>query len=150
MGYLSGVLHILTSYSLGVLLDYPSGVLYILTAPLGCFWTTSQGMLIGYTLLLDYLSGVLHLPTNYTHGVLLARLPQACSLARPLGAVGLSLRGCCTCSLATPLGCCWITSEGCCTCSLHLGVLLGYLKCCLLYTSPSPRDATLSRMPSSA
>ena len=23
-------------------------------------------------------------------------------------------------------------------------------KCCLLYTSPSPRDATLSRMPSSA
>ena len=26
----------------------------------------------------------------------------------------------------------------------------GYLKCCLLYTSPSPRDATLSRMPSSA
>ena len=25
-----------------------------------------------------------------------------------------------------------------------------YLKCCLLYTSPSPRDATLSRMPSSA
>ena len=25
-----------------------------------------------------------------------------------------------------------------------------YLKACLLYTSPSPRDATLSRMPSSA
>ena len=25
-----------------------------------------------------------------------------------------------------------------------------YLKTCLLYTSPSPRDATLSRMPSSA
>ena len=24
------------------------------------------------------------------------------------------------------------------------------IKCCLLYTSPSPRDATLSRMPSSA
>ena len=24
------------------------------------------------------------------------------------------------------------------------------LRCCLLYTSPSPRDATLSRMPSSA
>ena len=24
------------------------------------------------------------------------------------------------------------------------------VKCCLLYTSPSPRDATLSRMPSSA
>ena len=24
------------------------------------------------------------------------------------------------------------------------------LTCCLLYTSPSPRDATLSRMPSSA
>ena len=29
-----------------------------------------------------------------------------------------------------------------------LGILL--LKPCLLYTSPSPRDATLSRMPSSA
>ena len=27
---------------------------------------------------------------------------------------------------------------------------LGYSKVCLLYTSPSPRDATLSRMPSSA
>ena len=26
----------------------------------------------------------------------------------------------------------------------------GYLRSCLLYTSPSPRDATLSRMPSSA
>ena len=26
----------------------------------------------------------------------------------------------------------------------------GYTLCCLLYTSPSPRDATLSRMPSSA
>ena len=25
-----------------------------------------------------------------------------------------------------------------------------YMKSCLLYTSPSPRDATLSRMPSSA
>jgi len=25
-----------------------------------------------------------------------------------------------------------------------------YFSCCLLYTSPSPRDATLSRMPSSA
>ena len=27
---------------------------------------------------------------------------------------------------------------------------LGWIYCCLLYTSPSPRDATLSRMPSSA
>ena len=27
---------------------------------------------------------------------------------------------------------------------------LGYLKSCLLYTSPSPRDGLLSRMPSSA
>ena len=27
---------------------------------------------------------------------------------------------------------------------------LGHLRYCLLYTSPSPRDATLSRMPSSA
>ena len=27
---------------------------------------------------------------------------------------------------------------------------LGYARDCLLYTSPSPRDATLSRMPSSA
>ena len=29
-------------------------------------------------------------------------------------------------------------------------MLRGYEKGCLLYTSPSPRDATLSRMPSSA
>ena len=34
----------------------------------------------------------------------------------------------------------------------HLGAHLGEGGCvrCLLYTSPSPRDATLSRMPSSA
>ena len=30
------------------------------------------------------------------------------------------------------------------------GRFVGLLKDCLLYTSPSPRDATLSRMPSSA
>ena len=42
--------------------------------------------------------------------------------------------------------------------NLHLGNYLGAIKnfvdlnndTCLLYTSPSPRDATLSRMPSSA
>ena len=28
--------------------------------------------------------------------------------------------------------------------------LAAFMACCLLYTSPSPRDATLSRMPSSA
>ena len=27
---------------------------------------------------------------------------------------------------------------------------LSFVKCCLLYTSPSPRDGLLSRMPSSA
>ena len=33
----------------------------------------------------------------------------------------------------------------------HIGLLhRGTEKLCLLYTSPSPRDATLSRMPSSA
>ena len=32
----------------------------------------------------------------------------------------------------------------------NLDKLALHLKCCLLYTSPSPRDATLSRMPSSA
>ena len=30
------------------------------------------------------------------------------------------------------------------------GTVLNRLRSCLLYTSPSPRDATLSRMPSSA
>ena len=30
------------------------------------------------------------------------------------------------------------------------GILTDYLKSCLLYTSPSPRDRTRSRMPSSA
>ena len=28
--------------------------------------------------------------------------------------------------------------------------IIGHNKCCLLYTSPSPRDRVLSRMPSSA
>ena len=32
----------------------------------------------------------------------------------------------------------------------NLLVVSGHVKVCLLYTSPSPRDATLSRMPSSA
>ena len=39
-------------------------------------------------------------------------------------------------------------------CSCYSGVcrcrVLGIITSCLLYTSPSPRDATLSRMPSSA
>ena len=36
--------------------------------------------------------------------------------------------------------------------SLGLGepLHIRYFKCCLLYTSPSPRDGLLSRMPSSA
>ena len=34
--------------------------------------------------------------------------------------------------------------------SISKNGLLNDLKTCLLYTSPSPRDATLSRMPSSA
>ena len=33
---------------------------------------------------------------------------------------------------------------------VRLGKTLALYKDCLLYTSPSPRDATLSRMPSSA
>ena len=32
----------------------------------------------------------------------------------------------------------------------HMGLWHAWVKTCLLYTSPSPRDATLSRMPSSA
>ena len=32
----------------------------------------------------------------------------------------------------------------------YLGMVYAMLSICLLYTSPSPRDATLSRMPSSA
>ena len=31
-----------------------------------------------------------------------------------------------------------------------VGTVVGLYTLCLLYTSPSPRDATLSRMPSSA
>ena len=34
--------------------------------------------------------------------------------------------------------------------SLVFGIGIGLIMACLLYTSPSPRDATLSRMPSSA
>ena len=33
---------------------------------------------------------------------------------------------------------------------LERGVKLNYTEACLLYTSPSPRDRTRSRMPSSA
>ena len=34
--------------------------------------------------------------------------------------------------------------------STHIEQVAARLKCCLLYTSPSPRDRTRSRMPSSA
>ena len=34
--------------------------------------------------------------------------------------------------------------------SVRMDMISHYLSSCLLYTSPSPRDATLSRMPSSA
>ena len=51
----------------------------------------------------------------------------------------------------------YILDEGMCVISdnsgvLGLGGIIGGTKSgtCLLYTSPSPRDATLSRMPSSA
>ena len=39
---------------------------------------------------------------------------------------------------------------GCQGCSMSAMTLTEGIKTCLLYTSPSPRDATLSRMPSSA
>ena len=34
--------------------------------------------------------------------------------------------------------------------SVSMLAVMGLLPCCLLYTSPSPRDGLLSRMPSSA
>ena len=52
-----------------------------------------------------------------------------------------------------------IIADGGCTCPGDVAkafaggadfVMLGGMLACLLYTSPSPRDATLSRMPSSA
>ena len=46
----------------------------------------------------------------------------------------------------------WVASDDEPRCSIHIvaGLLDNYSYICLLYTSPSPRDATLSRMPSSA
>ena len=41
------------------------------------------------------------------------------------------------------------TDADMCTAAIKLNGIATYV-CCLLYTSPSPRDATLSRMPSSA
>ena len=42
-------------------------------------------------------------------------------------------------------------TTGCVAEMVHTAsLILDDLPCCLLYTSPSPRDATLSRMPSSA
>ena len=51
---------------------------------------------------------------------------------------------------------CWLEESAprarlaswCCSCPMV--VLIAKTRTCLLYTSPSPRDATLSRMPSSA
>ena len=67
--------------------------------------------------------------------------------------------GCCVFGVVGP---CWILLPGgravLCWELNSLGWLTGEREsrvnglvwCCLLYTSPSPRDATLSRMPSSA
>ena len=43
-----------------------------------------------------------------------------------------------------------VNNEGCRALAAWTGILLDQSHSCLLYTSPSPRDATLSRMPSSA
>ena len=45
---------------------------------------------------------------------------------------------------------CFIPKVGCTNLKVLFFVVQGECVCCLLYTSPSPRDATLSRMPSSA
>ena len=44
----------------------------------------------------------------------------------------------------------FLSSWGCDTSAYCVGMLFGKHKICLLYTSPSPRDGLLSRMPSSA
>ena len=49
---------------------------------------------------------------------------------------------------ATPLPSGWVVSEE--EPGSYRSLYSGELVACLLYTSPSPRDATLSRMPSSA
>ena len=80
LDYLSGVLHLPTNYTHGVLLGYP-GMLTI-ARPLGCCWTISQGvlhLLTSYALevLLDYLRGVLHMLTTPWGAV---GLPQVCAV----------------------------------------------------------------------
>ena len=52
--------------------------------------------------------------------------------------------GCNVENAAYPIGSCAEAS------AISAMVMAGQSKICLLYTSPSPRDATLSRMPSSA
>ena len=43
-----------------------------------------------------------------------------------------------------------VSASAICPSGASTGSFEAYEKSCLLYTSPSPRDATLSRMPSSA
>ena len=50
----------------------------------------------------------------------------------------------------TPLGCIMMLKDALGDLSGMHAVVVGRSNICLLYTSPSPRDATLSRMPSSA
>ena len=47
---------------------------------------------------------------------------------------------------------CWISTPFTCEfgCNIHIGEKTFFNFNCLLYTSPSPRDGLLSRMPSSA
>ena len=90
--YLIGCCHDTHGYK-GVLLGYLSGVLHILTTPLGCCWTTPQGCCtysVTCTLgvLLDYLSGHAH----WLH---------------PWSAVGLPLRGVALATLGVLLDYLW-------------------------------------------
>ena len=94
-------------------------------------WLAASGMTQAQTEALAQAQG----PMIFVWGLLL-------TIAQALGLLWvLSLAG------ATRLGSClscafWLFMTIC-------APLLAY-NCCLLYTSPSPRDATLSRMPSSA
>ena len=108
-----------------------SEVLIYALAALGC------NLLLGYTGLLSFGQGIFFGLGSYTIAILLTRLALPMPLAL-LAAIGMGALG------AALVGWVAIRQRG------TYFVMLTLAFACLLYTSPSPRDLSTSRMPSSA
>ena len=102
-----------------------------------------EALLIRFEALAPYKAGVIKLMKTFLHNpsfVVIGSKSLKLSMEATLAAVGLEAKG--IQGAIRVKGLCMIFMSGVCTWSKD--------NSCLLYTSPSPRDRTRSRMPSSA